>query len=128
MSEEYLGLAMEFQPCSGCARDRASCDQCFWVKETRRQATIEREAEAALDAADRTRGIPEPKLIFSQVVIDIAEHERLKRIEAAARTAEKADARLIAVSRRGVPGEEVETAIEVICEAQLALRQVLEAK
>ena len=88
---ECVCLPMEFAPCSACARDRASCDQCFWVKEARRQATIEREAEAALDAANRSRDIPEPELIFSQVVIDIAEHERLKRIEEAAREAVKSN-------------------------------------
>ena len=49
---ECVCLPMEFAPCSACARDRASCDQCFWVKETRRQAKMEVEAEAEMDRAE----------------------------------------------------------------------------
>jgi len=82
---ECVCLPMEFAPCSACTRDRASCDQCFWVKEARRQATIEREAEAALDAADRPRDIPESGTQIIDVCATCGEVARLRRIEAAAR-------------------------------------------
>ena len=87
MNEGYACLPMEFQPCSACTRDRASCDQCFWVKEARRQATMEREAEAALDAAEHQQEVACGKMAVPVVdyFLDKREHERLKRIEAAAR-------------------------------------------
>jgi len=145
---ECVCLPMEFAPCSACARDRASCDQCFWVKEARRQATIEREAEAALDAANRSRDIPDIRATMTvthngithpigpiewmsldgnEVTMGRPEYDRLQRIEASARGV----LRGIGNVRRADPDKRAHDycpRCRVNFDALVDLREALEAK